>query len=200
VFVTVDRHPDVVQRSAQDHYHFGVFIGQSVISDYRGFHAGLHKQANQLERNIGHDADMNRTVIAHVGTIYRINIRAAPELMKADIAIDGRHQGTKLFVSAVRHMKQETFFGRSFAFLRGIGYLWSGRYDRFGIDGTLGRGGIRCHDDPCYTWRPTPDSRPSTLHPFALGISALRDALNCWNRCLGDAPHGKLVSADRQIS
>jgi hypothetical protein len=117
----VDRQPDVVEQRPRRDHHLGVAVPHPVVDDHRRRDVGPGEQAQQAQRHVEHDLDVDPRVVGHLQPLGG-HLRHVPPRPHLLVGVDSLQQGLEAAVAARRssHPRLVDRFGGRLA-LRGAG-------------------------------------------------------------------------------
>ena len=95
----VDRHPDVVQQRTAGDHDLGVALLHPVVADHRRLDPALGQQAQQPQRDVEDDLDVDPGVVRHAEPL-RGELRHVPPGAHALVGVDGLEEALELAVAA----------------------------------------------------------------------------------------------------
>ena len=96
----VHRHPDAVQESAERHDDLRVVVSHPEVAHDARLDAVLRQLAQELERDVRDDLDVNPRVVVDLHAHDRVDVRDVPPALQLAIGVDAVDQLAELVVAA----------------------------------------------------------------------------------------------------
>jgi hypothetical protein len=103
VVAAVDRHADVVQERCEDDDDLRVVGAEAVVLLRGGFHAMLHQQPKELERDVRDDLDVHPGVVVDLQPQNGVHVRHVPPGLELPVVVHALEEAPELAVPARRH-------------------------------------------------------------------------------------------------
>ena len=100
--VPVDRHPDAVEERGEDDDDLGVVLLEAEVADEARLDAVLRELAQELERDVRDDLDVNPGVVVDRHPRDGVDVRDVPPALELVVGVDALDQRPELAVAAHR--------------------------------------------------------------------------------------------------